>query len=108
MKDDPVSLPYTGEFPDIGALQYGNTGVLNMVPIAQPVVALPGQELSFSALIEGAEGSLSMEWDFGDGTLSHETAPNHTYKDAGDYIIRVSCVDSSGAVVRRIFLVRVE
>ncbi len=107
-EDDPVSLPYAGKSPDIGALEYGNTGILTMVPLAQPVVSIPGQEVAFSALIEGSEGSLSIEWEFGDGILSHETAPNHTYKDAGDYVVRVSCTDSSGAVARSIFLIRVE
>lgn len=105
---DPVSLPYAGKSPDIGAFQYGNTGVLTVALMAQPAVTVLGQEVAFSTIIEGEKGSASMAWEFGDGTISNEATPHHSYKNAGDYVVRLCCTDSSGAVARSIFLVRVE
>ena len=105
---DPVSLPYSGSAPDIGAFQFGNTGVLTVVPRAQPALAGLEQTISFSALISGSSGAVNMEWDLGDGTITREKAPQHKYKEYGDFTIRLRCTDASGALSRGIFLVRVE
>ena len=39
--------------------------------------------------IEGAEGA-EFEWEFGDGSVSSERSPSHTYFDAGQFTVRLS------------------
>lgn len=106
--NDPVSLPYSGTAPDVGAFQHGNTGILMVVPYAQPAITGIGQPVIFTALISGSRGEANLEWNFGDGTISGEKAPQHVYKDFGDYTVRLRCTDASGAIVNSIFFVRVE
>lgn len=38
-------------------------------------------------------GQLSYEWNFGDGTTSHEAAPTHQYLFAGTYTVRLVITD---------------
>ncbi|RIH64467.1 DUF1565 domain-containing protein [Mariniphaga sediminis] len=105
---DSVSLPYAGKAPDIGALQYGNTGILTVTPMAHLVTSTPAQEVTFSAIIEGGKGKVDMMWDFGDGNVSNKAVPRHSYKDIGDYVVRLKCKDTSGTEAETNFLVRVE
>jgi hypothetical protein len=104
---DPVSLPYAGKAPDIGAFQHGETGVFNAMPRANPVMVKPGTPISFSALTSGAKGLVQYRWDFGDGALSSEAKPVHTYRQDNDYVVRLRCTDASGATTRGLMVARV-
>ena len=106
-KDDPVSLPYAGSAPDLGAEELGDGGVLAVVPRAEPALAAPGRPVRFSALITGATGDVTLKWDFGDGTAGEGLQATHAYNGPGDYCVRLRCSDRSGAAKSRAFLVRV-
>ena len=104
---DPVSLPYAGKAPDIGAFQHGDTGVFNVMPRANPILVKPGDPISFSALISGAKGAVKYVWDLGDGTLSEEEKPVHIYPKDNDYVVRLRCTDASGVTARGMLVARV-
>ena len=46
-----------------------------------------------------AEGNLTQSWDFGDGTISNESNPTHTYQNLGQYttILTVTDAESSSS-----------
>lgn len=63
---------------------------------------LEGQTISFAAVAEGAE---YYSWDFGDGELSSEQHPEHTYAQQGEYTVQLigwnaSCSDTAYAQVQ--------
>jgi PKD repeat protein len=37
-------------------------------------------------------------WDFGDGTISNEPSPTHTYTSAGDYLVTLEVSDGRGGI----------
>ena len=43
-----------------------------------------------------SQGSSSYEWDFGDGFISTEEFPKHTYADNGDYPVKLTVRNSKG------------
>ncbi len=104
---DAVSLHYAGKSPDIGAFQYGNSGILRVIPMAEQVVANPGKEVKFSAIISGKKGRLEFEWDFGDGSGSKELSPVHIYDNVGDYVVRLRCSDMFGSISQSMMIIRV-
>ncbi len=104
---DPVSLPYDGNAPDIGAFQHGETGVLGVLAGADPILVKPGTPMSFSALISGAKGAVKYAWDLGDGSQSAEERPVHAYPKDNDYVVRLRCTDASGATSRGMLVARV-
>ncbi len=46
-------------------------------------------------------------WDFGDGTTSPEIAPSHTYRQTGEFTVRLTLTDEQGATASRAILVSV-
>src|SRR5690625_4215630 len=107
-KDVPVSLPYSGKAPDIGTIQYANEGVFTVHAKVQPSSAIVGHKIAFEAKIFGAKGNAILEWNMGDGTVIQGSSPNHIFKEAGEYVVRLKCTDISGANARNIFLIRVK
>ena len=103
-----VSLPYSGNAPDLGALQYGKTGVFNVVPQAFPAIALPGEAVAFKSYQNEPTKGVLFKWDFGDGTQSEEEAPVHVYRNKGDHIVRLHCAAPSGETSTRMLIVRVD
>ncbi len=55
----------------------------------------PGQETTFLATIAGGTGPYTYEWDFGDGTTSTLSKPNHAYTNAGEYTLTLTVTDSN-------------
>jgi PKD repeat protein len=44
-----------------------------------------------------SDGSISKyEWDFGDGSTDTGETPSYTYRDTGDYIVRLTVTDNKG------------
>jgi len=39
--------------------------------------------------------SLTYTWEFGDGTISHDKNPTHTYNSSGDYKVKLTVSDGS-------------
>ena len=59
-----------------------------------PVEGSP-QSIQFSDL---SSGNIAFrQWDFGDGTTSNEQSPLHAYAAGGDYTVRLTVSDPSGA-----------
>ncbi len=75
----------------------------NTLPNTAPAVVLldheadEGEEIAFEASISDAENdSLTVLWDFGDGTTSDEVAPDKLYEDDGTYTVTLSVTDLRG------------
>ncbi|MFO7948638.1 MAG: right-handed parallel beta-helix repeat-containing protein [Armatimonadota bacterium] len=91
----PVSLPWAGDAPDIGAFQHGVEHPTAMIALAKPAVAEPGQPIQFSLDTPGKEID-SVTWDFEDGSFSHEEAPTHSYAETGHYGVVARAVFTNG------------
>lgn len=50
----------------------------------------------YTAIINNTSaGGATFQWDFGDGTTSTDEEPTHLYNTPGDYIIRLTVIDSN-------------
>ena len=67
---------------------------------ASNATALQGDSVEFTASGPGGVDFDSYDWQFGDGTSSVSTGAsvNHTYSDAGSYLIYVQATTAAGAV----------
>ena len=54
-----------------------------------------GLKVIFDNLVESGVG-ITFVWNFGDGEVSHESNPVHTYPSSDKYKVTLSCIDSSG------------
>jgi PKD repeat protein len=50
---------------------------------------LDGNSFSFTDMSTGGSGSLTYDWDFGDGTSASSQNPSHTYSVAGTYQVKL-------------------
>ncbi|MDY0167724.1 MAG: right-handed parallel beta-helix repeat-containing protein [Thermoguttaceae bacterium] len=91
----PVSLPWTGDAPDLGAYEHGGEHPTRLVALARPAVVEPGQPVSFSLDTLGKEAT-SVTWDFEDGAFAHEPAATHTYAKPGHYGVTVRATFADG------------
>jgi len=57
---------------------------------------MPGYPISFTCVANGGCQPYSWHWDFGDGTISTEQYPIHTYINAGNYTAIVTVTDDAG------------
>jgi hypothetical protein len=103
-----VSLPFPGSTPDIGAIQNGDIGMLNIIPTCHPYITSVGNQVYFSTIQRGVKGDIKMTWDLGDGNVSNEESPLYIYDVPGDYVVRFYCMDEAGNKVQRNLVVRVE
>ncbi len=53
-------------------------------------------KIHFSTVMPNSEeyGDLTLEWDMGDGTILKDSEVTHTYKDQGDYKVKLSLISS--------------
>ena len=65
------------------------------MPEAGEEVALPNANIEFTDL---SVNGVSWYWDFGDGGISTEQNPSHTYTDAGEYAVVLTVTDENGCV----------
>ena len=91
----PVSLPWAGDAPDIGAYQHGLAQTARMRAVASPATPEAGETVSFSLETPGREIQ-SVTWDFEDGTFAHDPAPTHTFAEPGNYGITVRATFTDG------------
>ena len=91
----PVSLPWTGKAPDLGAYQRGVEDPARLVALASPALIEPGESVAFSMDALGKEVH-TVTWDFGDGTNSAEVSPSHTYAQSGHYAVTVQATFTNG------------
>ncbi|GAA0755171.1 YCF48-related protein [Ideonella azotifigens] len=67
--------------------------------IVAPTVADADQPVAFRSTL-GSTTGLTLSWDFGDGSTSHEAEPSHRYAKAGDYEVSLAATDAAGGVYK--------
>ena len=102
----PVSLPWSGAAPDIGAFEHGLEHPARLAAFAAPADARPGQAVRFTLDSFGSAVE-AVEWDFGDGRTAAEREPAHAYDAVGHYPVNVRARLAGGAAVAAVVFVKV-
>jgi gliding motility-associated-like protein len=103
-----ISFANTGQHPvtvqvtDNGCT--GQTFTANVVVHAMPVANFVSDiqegcsplKINFTNLSESLSGTLSYQWQFGNGNSSQAINPIHIYNNAGDYTIRLTATTVNG------------
>ncbi|MFP3903695.1 MAG: right-handed parallel beta-helix repeat-containing protein [Armatimonadota bacterium] len=97
---EAVSLAWSGEGPDVGVYEHGNSGRPNVQVVVEPFEVRPGDAVTIRAICHGAIEPVQVRWQLGDGTVGEGMELTHTYTEQYDYAIRVSVTDGSGLVHR--------
>jgi hypothetical protein len=92
---DPVSLPWTGEAPDIGAFEHGG-GRPGLQIVARPFEAAPGEPVTLRAIAHGDFQPTDFRWQPGDGTEAVGSEVTHAYSEPWDYAVRLRAADTAG------------
>ncbi len=80
----PVSLPWTGNAPDVGACQRDNPDKRLINAYVTNAHPEPGQDVKFH--LDASEHTIEdIFWSFGDGCYSSEPDPAHSYDHEGSY-----------------------
>ena len=83
--DPPVSLPWDGEAPDMGAYEQG--AAAGAIARAAPAYPRPREDVRFDVSTTGGPVQ-SVEWHFGDGASAQGPATTHAYEREGQYCAR--------------------
>jgi PKD repeat protein len=71
--------------------------VNNVPPVAAFTFTADGLDIQFSDTSTDSDGTVaSHQWDFGDGSVSTETSPIHTFTTAGTYAVALTVTDNDG------------
>ncbi|WNJ18077.1 PKD domain-containing protein [Pontibacter sp. G13] len=78
-------------------VQVGEPGAASFVSDAPADLnlPLPNPVVNFTDLSSGA---VSWFWEFGDGNVSDQASPMHTYTEEGDYLVTLTVTDEFGCV----------
>ena len=80
---------------------------MSMIALGAPAKAQSSVSVAFAASIAGSNG-LTFKWDFGDGSAaSAEPAPAHLFAQPGDYQVKLTVSDASGAARNASFAITV-
>ena len=93
---DPVSLPWSGEAPDMGVYENGGDGRVGVQVVVEPFEVRPGEEVTMRAVIHGDARPERIRWWLGDGSVAEGGEITHRYDEEHDYAIRVQVVDTEG------------
>lgn len=95
---------------DIYGCEDGYTEEISVPTFPSPTAffsLLPADPLSFDFIqfTDESIDAISWFWNLGDGTVSEEQNPNHSYEEAGDYMVQLVvhnefCEDSISTVLR--------
>jgi parallel beta-helix repeat protein len=95
---------YNSSAPDLGAFESSHSGGGSNQPPVAVVSANPYSGNAPLSVQFGSDGSYDPDgiinayaWDFGDGSISSESNPLHTYTDAGTYDAILVVTDEDGA-----------
>lgn len=85
---------------ECGSVSSCDTVTVAGAPCTDPVAAFAVTDtndlaLQFSNQSTG-EADLAYSWDFGDGNMSSDAAPSHTFDSAGTYVICLTITDGCG------------
>lgn len=87
-------------------LEVSNAAGSDIITQIDVVEVLPDPTASFSSVITNLDvdftnlstNASSYDWDFGDGNVSTETSPSHTYNQSGNYTVTLTATNSCGSV----------
>ncbi|MGD8238935.1 MAG: right-handed parallel beta-helix repeat-containing protein [Armatimonadota bacterium] len=82
----PVSLPWSGRAPDIGAHQRVGPLLCAETVLFRPAYPRPGEAVQFGVVFPGEVEAIT--WNFGDSTTAQGAAATHTYQRPGQYCAR--------------------
>ena len=91
----PVSLPWAGEGPDMGAYESGLAHPTRFRAFVEPRYPRPGEPVRFGIDPMG-KTIASVRWDFRDGTYSTELEPEFTWDEVGDHAVVVRAEFENG------------
>ncbi|MGD9496702.1 MAG: right-handed parallel beta-helix repeat-containing protein [Armatimonadota bacterium] len=91
-----VSLPFSGDAPDIGAFEVGDRGRPTVQVLAEPAQVAPGESVRLRAVLHGGGEPTGVRWALGDGEVAEGEEVTHRYADAYDYPVRVAVTDAEG------------
>ena len=106
---DNLALTADGKYLVLGIMEHGvwkadlnDATTINMRPLAaftySPDEPTTQDTIVFQDASEDPDGNLTVwEWDFGDGSHSHEQHPTHKYDDADTYTISLTVTDNHGS-----------
>ena len=97
----PVSLPWTGKAPDMGAYEKD----LSPIAVAKPARPKPGEVVKL-AVRGGEEEADGVEWDFADGATASGARVEHTFDEPGHYPARVLMRPGDGSTRRDFVFVK--
>ncbi len=97
---DPVSLPWSGEAPDIGVYEHGGAGRSSVQVVTEPFEVQPGEQVTLRAVVHGAAQPEEVRWWLGDGNVAEGEEVTHTYDEEYDYAVRVAVLDTEGRTHR--------
>ncbi len=107
LQNPTMSYPDTGTFV-VSLITTDSLGCESLFTLAQPVEIFPTPIASFSTnLTQGCApyalnvtnttiGGDNYIWDFGDGNVSYQVAPNHVYTQQGQYVITLIAISQYG------------
>lgn len=93
---DPVSLPWSGTAPDIGAYEHGLDGRVSVQVTVDSFKSHPGEAVGMRAVVHGKMDPVEYVWYLGDGSLAYGEEIVHAYKSAFDYPVRVRVTGADG------------
>ncbi len=95
-----LTIEYTdgsGLFWNFNLVSYENAADLPPIPSAQTSsnfsFSIEGQTVTFS---NGSSNADTYNWDFGDGNMSTEVNPTHTYGAEGEYTVTLTATGANG------------
>ena len=95
-ENDPVNGRFNPLAAGANILRIRYVGVANFTADRMTSVAAP-LAVRFTDTSD-VPGARVWEWDFGDGTTSHDRNPTHTYSRAGSYDVKLTVTGSGGEV----------
>jgi len=75
-------------------------GSLEASASADPRLAEPGEEITFTGSATGGTGSYVFAWNFGDGNTGTGATVTHAYSGTGIYDVTLTVTDSSGSTAQ--------
>ncbi len=94
VSDDAGATDRIGQLVSVGA----GSGGGNTAPVAAFTYSCIARDCSFDSSASSDDaGIVSFDWDFGDGNVSTDQNPTHTYGSQGTYTVTLTVADAEDA-----------